>query len=252
MMASYLAASRLWLWSPKRGLGLAFGFAGAFIFLLEMAYPLRRALRSRPFGTAKEWLQKHVYWGFLGFLLAALHAGGLPHGAMGWWLIGLTAWVTVSGLAGVLLQKWIPLRLAEQLPVVEVIYERIPATVDDLRAEADALIQGCSERLQDFYYSRIRGPLSAVRPFSLELVLDVRSGRERELEPFRSMARFLEEAEREKIEDLAGLYVQKLELDAHHSNQALLRAWLLWTLHVPAGGLLLGVLLIHVATWIWF
>jgi hypothetical protein len=251
LVALYAGWSRLWIWSPKRGLGLAFGVFATSLLLFEMAYPLRGALTSRPIGTAQEWLRKHVYWGCLGPLLVFLHAGGLPHGAMGWWLWGLTTWVTASGLVGVALRRWIPARLAAELEV-EADYENIPDLVAGLREEAEAVVLDASEQVEDFYHDRLRERLAAVRPFSLELVLDVQAGRERELSPFRNMVRFVEEAERDKVEELAGIYTRKLELDAHHSNQAFLRGWLLWTLHLPAGGLLLGILAIHVLTWIWF
>jgi hypothetical protein len=251
LVALYAGWSRLWLWNPKRGLGLAFGVLAVSLLLFEMAYPLRQALPSRPFGTAEEWLRKHAYWGSLGPLLVFLHAGGLPHGAMGWWLLGLTTWVTASGLVGVALRKWIPARLAAELEV-EAAYERIPDMVADLKEEAEAIVLGASEQVEDFYHDKLRLPLAAVRPFSLELVFDVQAGRERELSPFRNMARFVEEAERNKVEELAGIYTRKLDLDAHHSNQAFLRTWPIWTLHVPASGLLLGVVAIHVLTWIWF
>jgi hypothetical protein len=251
LIALYAGWSSLWVWSPKRGLGLALGVLAASLLVFEVSYPLRRALLSGPFGTAEEWLRKHVYWGALAPLLVFLHAGGLPHGAMGWWLFGLTAWVTASGLVGVLLRKWIPVRLAEQL-AVEASYERIPDMVADLKEEAEAVVLDSSDRVQDFYHDALRTRLAAVRPFSLELVLDVQAGRERELRPFRNMVRYLEEADRAKVEVLAALYTRKMELDAHHSNQAFLRGWLIWTLHVPASGLLVGVLAIHVLTWVWF
>ncbi len=54
-----------WPWSPKRGLGLGFGFLAALLFVFEMLYPARRP-RARPFGTAQAWMQAHVYLGVAG------------------------------------------------------------------------------------------------------------------------------------------------------------------------------------------
>jgi hypothetical protein len=46
------------------------------------------------------------------------------------------------------------------------------------------------------------------------------------------------------------IYIEKLELDAQHRMQRVLRHWLLWTAHVPAAGLLMGLLLVHIVTWV--
>ena len=56
--------------------------------------------------------------------------------------------------------------------------------------------------------------------------------------------------EKDKVQDLMALYTEKLELDAQHRMQGVLRNWLTWTLHVPAAGLLLGLLFVHILTWI--
>jgi hypothetical protein len=81
-------------------------------------------------------------------------------------------------------------------------------------------------------------------------LLDVRTGRERALAPFVRMTQFVDDAEKEKVEDLITIYVEKLELDAHFSLQRILRTWLV--LHVPPAGLLMGLMLIHVFTWLWY
>ena len=43
-------------------------------------------------------------------LFVFIHVGfELPRGTMGWWLLGLSLWTTATGVAGTMLQKWIPL-----------------------------------------------------------------------------------------------------------------------------------------------
>jgi hypothetical protein len=117
ILAVYAGGAWLWPWSPKRGLGLAFGFVAALGFVFEMVYPARRP-RARPLGTARAWVQAHVYLGVLAFLAVLVHAGlSWPNGAMGWWLLVLGAWTTLSGLVGVWLQKSIPRAMADGLQV---------------------------------------------------------------------------------------------------------------------------------------
>ncbi len=250
--ALLVAAYALWAWrlpfSPKRGLGLALGVFAAAVFVFEMLYPARRS-RARPLGSAQAWLQAHVYLGALALLAVLLHAGlRWPRGLMGWALLLLSAWVTLSGLLGVWLQKWIPMALAEGLRV-EALFERIPALIEGLVSEADALVGDASDTLESFYRRDVRPALETLRP-SWAFVLDVRAGRERALEPFRRIAPFVDAEEKPKVDDLMGLLSDKMELDAQHSLQLLLRRWLL--LHVPPAGLLMGLLAVHVFAWLWY
>jgi hypothetical protein len=248
MLLVWVLASRAVPWSPKRGAGLGFGILAAVIFVFEMLYPFRRP-RARPLFTAQNWVQAHIYLGLLAFLAVVLHTDFTwPHGWMGWALLLLAGWTTGTGLLGVWLQKWIPARLAEGLRV-EALYERIPVLVEQLRAEADALMEGTGDTLESFYRTQVRPSLSRVKP-SWSYFTDVRAGRERALEPFRRVSPFVGEAEKQKVDDLMAVYTEKMELDAHYTLQRILRRWLAWTLHVPAAGLLMGLVAVHIVAWV--
>jgi hypothetical protein len=249
LVVLYLAASAWgWPWNPKRGLGLLFGFVAASLFVFAMAYPLRRP-RARPFGSSMRWLQAHLYLGGLALVAVLIHMGfAIPHGVLGWGLLLLSIWTVMSGLVGVLLQKWIPTALAEGLSVTA-LYERIPELVEGLVREADTLMEGTSDRLENFYQTQVRERLQSPAG-SLAYLFNVRAGREEALQPLRRLADVAEPDEREKMADLITLYTEKLELDAHYSLQRLLRSWLELTLHVPAAGLLIGLLAVHVLTWV--
>jgi hypothetical protein len=243
----YLLGAYLGPWSPKRGFGLAFGILGALAFVFEMLYPARRP-RARPLGTAKAWIQAHIYVGVVALLASVLHAGGLPKGGFGWWLFGLALWTTLSGLLGVWAQKTLPIALSEGLRV-EALFERIPDLIDGLVAEADALLAEASDVLDRFYQQELRPSLGRLSP-SWGYVFDVNQGRERALEPFQRISSYVGPEEKEKVADLRSLYTDKLELDAQWSVQRVLRGWL-W-LHVPPAALLMGLLVIHVFTWLWY
>lgn len=247
-VAYLVARSAGWPWNPKRGLGLAFGFLGAALFVFEMAYPLRRP-RARPFASAIGWLQAHVHFGALAFLAVLVHVDfSLPHGLLGWALLLLSGWTVLSGIVGVLIQKWIPAALAEGLSVTA-LYERIPELVEGLLREADRLVDGASDRLQNFYLSQLRPALSRPSP-SLSYLLNVRSGREAALSPLRKLADYVEPEERDAVADLVAIYTEKLELDAQVSLQRVLRSWVELTGHVAAAGLLMGLLAVHVLSWV--
>jgi hypothetical protein len=246
MVVGYAIAAWLAPWSPKRGMGLVFGIVAALIFVFEMAYPYRRS-RARPLGTARRWLQAHIYLGLLALLAVIMHTGfHLPRGAMGWALFLLSLWTVLSGLVGVWLQKWLPSVMAESLRV-EALYERIPALVEHLLKEADDLVVNGSEMLERFYQTEVRARMAAVEP-SWSYVLDVRAGRERALEPFRRMSSFVEPAEKEIVNDLMTIRMEKMDLDVHYSLQGILRRWLI--LHVPPAAVLMALLVIHIVAWI--
>jgi CRP-like cAMP-binding protein/Fe-S-cluster-containing hydrogenase component 2 len=244
-----IAAGALYFtpWNPKSGVGLFLGILGALAFFFAMAYPARRR-RPRTFGTAKGWLQAHVYVAGVGFVAALLHAGGLPHGWFGWTLLALSAWVVGGGLIGVVIQKLVPATITEQLRV-EALYERIPALVEAMLAEADARVEGSGARMESFYRDQVRPVLQTPQP-SWSYLLDPRGGRERTLEPFRRLAPFLEGEDKEVLDDLLTIVIEKLELDAQYRLQYVLRRWLGVTAHVVAGGMLMAFLVVHIAVWL--
>jgi hypothetical protein len=245
MVSVYAVAAWLSPWSPKRGLGLVYGILATLVFVFEMAYPYRRS-RARPLGTARRWLQVHVYAGALAFLAVLIHSGfRWPGGLMGWGLLLLSGWTTLSGLVGVWLQKWLPSVMAEGLRV-EALYERIPALVEHLLGEADALAANASEVLERFYLAEVRPRLATIEP-SWSYLLDVRAGRERALEPFRRMGSFVDPAEKDVVNDLSLIRMEKMDLDVHYSLQGILRRWLIF--HVPPAALMMALLLVHILAW---
>ncbi len=211
--------------------------------MIELLYPLRRRLLGFPFGTAQRWLQFHIYGGVLAALCVGIHAGfRWPSGTMGWLLAILTVWVTLSGLAGVWLQKWAPALMSGGLQI-ESLLERIPEHLESLRKESEKLVAGSSEVLERFYGENVRPAMAGIAP-SLGYLLDVRSARDRRLDPFTRLAPFLAADERPRLDDLKAILTEKLELDAQYSLQRTLRLWT-W-IHVPPSALLFGLMLFHI------
>jgi hypothetical protein len=246
LLAGGAAALLTWRWSPKHGAGLAFGIVGALFFVVESLYP-SRWLRRHP--GAQAWMQIHTYLGLLALLAVLLHMGfSLPHGWIGWGLLLLSLWVTASGLVGVVLQKRLPAAMADGL-AVEALYERIPGMVDELLAEADLLMEEASDPLESFYVGEVRPRLSALNP-SWAYLADVRAGHSQLLDTFQRRAPYLDEGEQPRLWDLMRITTDKLELDAQYRLQTVLRRWPFWTFHVPAAGLLMALLVVHVASWV--
>jgi hypothetical protein len=240
---------RVWRgWSAGDVWGLTFGVLAALLMLLGALYPLRRRLLIAPLKTAQDWMQLHVYGSTLAAVFVLVHMGlHLPGGMFGWWLLGLTLWTTASGLLGVALQKWVPSLVATQL-TVEVIYERIPDMLEQLRAESAKTMEGASEVLQRFYDAQVRPALAGLSP-SWSYVLDARTGRDQRLAPFDHIQSFVSDGDKDRLADLKSIVSEKLEIEAHYSLQRVLRAWPM--LHVPPSMLLMALIVAHIVE-VWY
>jgi hypothetical protein len=240
----YAVAAWRWPWTPGRWGGLTAGTVAALLFVVDSLYPFRRRSNGWPFGTSQRWLQFHVYGGAIAGLLVLMHVGfRLPNGLFGWWLFLLSLWVIGSGLAGVYLQKQIPLVLANNL-AVEAIYERIPELTTRLQAEADRLLTGAPDLLQRFYSTNTRASLAAVSP-AWSYLLDFRAERERRMAPFKEVTTYLSDADRVTLIDLQAIVSEKFELDVQYSLQRILKVWV--PLHAVPAVVLMGLLVVHVA-----
>jgi hypothetical protein len=178
-----------------------------------------------------------------------MHSGfHLPTGMLNWWLWLLSIWVTISGIIGVALQKWVPKLLTSGL-ANEVLYERIPELVKEIRRKAEALVQPCSDPLRDFYGRQLAYTFSAPQPRWI-YYLDITGGAHHRLKQLEYLRNVLSSEERENLDQLELLFKAKLELDAHFTLQRALRWW--HYLHVPASIVLLILVAFHIFTIIYF
>ncbi len=232
---------------PYNVWGLTYGTLAALFMVAAALLGVRRRLTKtalqRRFGKAQTWLQFHLYGGMLCLLLVLMHTGfRVPHGVLTWWLWLLSIAVSISGLFGVFLQKWIPKLLSSGL-AVEVLYERIPELVVELRERANSLMQNCTDTLQEFYRKHVAYALATPQARLLYYV-DITGGVHARLKHFDFVRGLLTRDEQEKLNQLEACFKAKFEIDAHYTLQRALRWWL-W-LHVPASLVLLILLGLHV------
>jgi hypothetical protein len=208
----------------------------------DALYALKRRMLNRNLGTSRAWVQFHVYGGALFGLLVLMHCGfGLPVGFMNWALWILSMWVTVSGLFGVFLQRWVPRILSSGLST-EVVYERIPELVGQIRDRAERIVEECTETVRDFYRTNLAAVLATPRVRAIYYI-DVTGGIQSELRQFDYVRRLLAAPEREKLDTIEAMYRTKLEIDAHYTLQRPLRWWL-YT-HVPVSLVLVLLVSLH-------
>lgn len=248
LLLIFVAGARISGVDPGNAWGRTYGTLAALLMVAAALLGVRRRQMARAWGRTQTWVQLHVYGGTLFLLLGLLHAPGWPDSGLGQALVILSLWVVVSGLLGVALRKWIPRVLTSGLSF-EVLWERIPEMSREVERRAREAVAGASRPLADFYRRRIAPRLGTPRfrprAFLDPAGVDPRRVREREM-----IRPLLPEAERQTLDELGRLDRTQQELDAHYTLQLPLRLWL-WA-HVPASLVLLVLVLIHVATVLYY
>ncbi|MFQ5651982.1 MAG: hypothetical protein ACE5IY_18780 [bacterium] len=231
---------------PGNVWGLTYGTLATILMVGAAFYAIRR--RSVRFfsrmkmGQSHAWVQFHIYGGALFMLLVFMHTGfNLPSGPLNWWLWALSLWVTVSGLFGIVLQKWIP-RLLNSALAVEVLYERIPELIKEIQANAATLIASCAEPVQDLYHNSIARYMLEPN-VRLIYFVDITGGIQSRVRQFDFVKRIVSTEDKDRLQQLESMYKTKLQLDAHYTLQKALRWWLVT--HVPVSILLLVLVAIH-------
>ncbi|MGB0712652.1 MAG: hypothetical protein ACPGUC_03730 [Gammaproteobacteria bacterium] len=220
------------------------GYVLMAVFLSLAAFNVRKRLPAPPLVSARTWLRLHVSLGVGGFFIFLLHTGSLwPTGLYEQVLALLVYIVSLSGLLGMLLQLYVPRRLA-QIPE-EFIYERIPTLVAEMReqAEAQVLVATCRDQgdtLGRYYLETLAWFFQRPR-FALSHVLGDRKGQAWLETRIAAISQYLNDEGREHLARIHAIGVRKNDLDAHYALQRLLKLWLF--IHVPlaTGLLFLGV-----------
>lgn len=238
----------LWAWRAGRTLGdasLITGYALFAALLLLGAFNLRKRLSVLPLGPARLWMLTHGVLGVMCVPLYFQHTGSLwPGGFYERILALLFYFVMLTGIAGYVLERILPRRLTDLDR--EVIYERIPSEIAELREQTEALIIRAMQELGsdtlgryhaeslDWYFWKPRFLMS-------HLLGSGRAGRWIRGH-ITALRRYLSERERAYLDQVQVLALRKSQLDAHLVLQGALKYWLF--LHVPA-----ALLLLMVAAW---
>jgi len=247
--ASFVANAFFFEVSPANVWGMAYGIAALTFLVIVSGWAIRRRtmkLSSKlRLGNSRSWLYFHIYGGLLFVILVLMHSGfRIPNGTLTLCLWILSLWTVVSGLAGLALQKWIPRVLASGLSI-EVLYERIPELIDELRQKAENIMFQAEAPIQAFYTKSLSASFSQPRR-RLIYFLDITGGIKARLRRFEYLRGFLSPTGQAQLDELERLYQTKLEIDAHFTLQQPLRFW--QYAHVPTSWLMLAFVALHLFT----
>lgn len=231
------------LWEPAYMTGWVL-LAGMLILTLLNA---RKKLPFMPLMNVRSWVRLHVYLGWFVLAVFLIHLDfEMPNGGVETAMAVLFVIVGLSGVVGAWLSRSFPRRLTRRGE--EVIYERIPMFIAQLREAADDLAtysveQTESTSIADFYAKTLKSWFS--RPADFLQHLFERNNRQYALEQeIVTLRRYLNSREQEILDELQAMVRKKSDLDYHYALQKTLKAWLF--VHIPATYALLVLAGVHV------
>lgn len=214
--------------------------------LLLTLYNSRKKLTMVPLGSNAAWLQFHIYLGLITVAVFGMHIGWrVPNG----WLEGVLALLFVlvagSGVAGLYLSRRFSRLLTRRGE--EVIFERIPTFIAELRQEAEKCVLSAaaetgSSTLADHYTRHLADFFGGPRNYFSHVISSSRTLFSL-INEIANMERYLNDKEREFSGRLRELVEKKDELDYHHALQMTLKGWLF--VHVPLTYGMLVIALLH-------
>ncbi len=215
-------------------------------------FNIRKRLSALPLGRAAYWLALHVVVGFFAVGMFVVHTGGVwPTGGYEQVLAGLFWATALSGVFGWLYQRTMPKRLSRV--GYEVIYERIPAEIADLREAAEnATLDGVSASGQPTlgrFYSETAEWFFQQPRFGWSHILGTGAAEQWVDQRFKTVRRLVGSQEAPALDAIEAAARQKLCVDAHYALQRSLKLWVAVHVVLTAATLSLAVwhlILVHV------
>lgn len=230
-------------------LGSAEQVTGYWLFSVMVflsLFHLRKRLSMLPLGNAAVWLNLHTVGGILTLGIYWLHTESLwPNGIYERGLAVLFYLTVVSGLIGFILQRSFPRMLTQT--GIEVIYERIPLHISELREEAQKLVMDCCDQtrvdtLGLHYLDTLEWFFRKPR-FMISHVLRGQRSRHWLRQRDANVRRYLNDDEKNFLDRLGEITDQKDRLDTHYALQGVMKLWLLF--HIPLTAALMTLAIWH-------
>jgi len=248
--------------------GLVYAGVGSAMMLFAMLLSLRKRYRTLRVGRVFWWMQGHVWLGLLAYPLIVFHAGGFHWGGtMTQVIMWLFTIIVISGIVGLVLQNMVPRAMLRNVRA-ETIYEQIDHVTDQLRMEAQAMIEAVVRRPERAAYAQEVVPAGAatmlvaeqsvdgaavltafyekeVKPFLVhDLPRDSRLNNEQAfLAEFAAVRQALPQSMHQTLADLQSIVEERRELERQRRMHRLLHCWLL--VHVPLSFALLILATAH-------
>ena len=219
-----------------------------FALMIVLAlFNARKKLAMVPLVRSAYWLAIHVVGGVAAVVLFFIHTGSIwPTGGYEQALALVFYLVSISGILGYLIQRINPRRLVQT--DFEIIYERIPAELAEIREKSEEEIRACTEEtgsdtLARHYMETMSWFFRRPR-FFFNNALGGNAGQHWLRNQYRTVNRYLNDNERAYLDRLNDLAEMKAKIDVHYACQSTMKYWLL--VHLPLAAAVLGLMFWHV------
>jgi len=219
-----------------------------FVLLIVLAlFNARKKLSMIPLIRSAYWLAIHVVGGVAAVILFFIHTGSVwPTGGYEQALALVFYLVSISGIFGYIVQRINPRRLVQT--DFEIIYERIPAELAEIRYKAEAEILACTEEtgsdtLGRHYMETLSWYFRRPR-FVFNNAFGGNAGQHWLRNQYRTVNRYLNDPERAYLDRINDLAEMKSKIDVHYACQSTMKVWLL--VHLPLAAAVMGLMFWHV------
>ena len=243
LVALYARTTSLQLGNPA----IVTGYTLLGLMLLLGFFNIRKRLSMVPVGRGSLWLAFHVVAGVLAMAMFWLHTGTVwPVGTYERILTVLFYLVSLTGIFGYIILRGLPRRLTQT--GIEVMYERIPTEIGEIREKVEALTLECTEKTgSDTVAQHYIGTLNWFfrRPrFGFSHLVGGDAAGHWLRGPGSAARRYLNNDEKEYFDQILELGALKILVDRHYACQDLMKKWLL--VHVPLSMAVILVSIWHV------
>ena len=240
-----------WAWAVRteNSLGISdfsTGWVLFFVIAFLALFGARKRLSFLPLGSASRWFKIHITGGYMAVFMFWLHTGEVwPSSFYGQLLTLLFYAISISGVIGLLMETVFPSQLTHTK--MEVIYERIPKELAEIRNEVEALVEECAKEnassvLAQHYLETLRWYFQRPR-FFMSNVCGSEKPQHWVHQQCIILERFLNEKERKYLNKVYLLAEKKRKIDFHYSLQKMLKTWLL--IHIPLAGAVMAMVFWH-------
>ena len=246
LVAMLVYSHRVWMTNGDPA--ILSGYVLVVLMVLLGLFSTRKRLSMMPAVRVAFWTVAHTVGGILAIGLFWIHVRGAlwPTGVYEQVLATLFYVVSLSGLIGWAIQKVSPGRLTQS--GIEVIYDRIPAELADIRDQIEAIVlQATEETGSDTLARHYLESLSWFfgRPrFFLSHAFGGQGGYAWIQRELRAVGRYVDAGEHAHLDRIGDLAMLKNRVDFHYAVQGLMKLWLF--VHVPLAAALLALALWHV------